>query len=190
MPKRRKKRSIGEPGGNGELALEAHHLRPALDLDADRDDGGFHLLDDVGKADRPLRGSGHSAIRFCAAPDRRVFGAARRRREGRWRRDRRAPASSDKTARGKSARLGSGIDAHRTSSILSIFLDGWCRQAPLLDQQMGSGCLTAALAARLKFGKVGELEVNVKRNQGIKWPRLRARYGVEDHCSRRFFGRA
>jgi hypothetical protein len=34
--------------------LEAHHLRTARDLDADGDDGGLHLLDDVGKSHRAL----------------------------------------------------------------------------------------------------------------------------------------
>jgi hypothetical protein len=37
---------------------KAHRARAAVDLDAHRDHRRLHLFDDVGKADRPLRGVG------------------------------------------------------------------------------------------------------------------------------------
>ena len=63
MPKRLKKRSIGEPGGNGESPSKLIVRGAAVDLDADRDHRGLHLLDDVGKADRALRGLGVGGAR-------------------------------------------------------------------------------------------------------------------------------
>ena len=53
-PQRRKKRSIGEPCGNGDLLLHAHARR--IDAHAHRNHRGLHALHDVGKADRALRG--------------------------------------------------------------------------------------------------------------------------------------
>ena len=49
------------------LVRKAHGLRPTIDLDADRDDRRFHLLDDVGESDRALRAlrisdAGHSGL--------------------------------------------------------------------------------------------------------------------------------
>src|SRR5262249_39005414 len=37
-----------------QIALEAHHLGAASGLDADRHDGGLHLVDDIGKSHRAL----------------------------------------------------------------------------------------------------------------------------------------
>ena len=43
-------------GRERRVAFKAHHLRATIDLDAHRDHGGLHLLDNVGKTDRALRG--------------------------------------------------------------------------------------------------------------------------------------
>ena len=59
-PKRRKKRSIGEPGWNGKSSSLVGAVVLVLagdllgDVDLDRNHRRLHALDDVGKADRPL----------------------------------------------------------------------------------------------------------------------------------------
>ncbi len=47
----------GSPA-EGQIALESHRSRAAIHLDANRDDGGLHLVDDIGESDRPLQALG------------------------------------------------------------------------------------------------------------------------------------
>src|ERR1043166_6029469 len=69
------------------VALEAHLARTAVDLDADRNDRGLHLLDNVGEADRPLH-----ALRVSGA--RKELGLGLREERGRGEKDAGAEAGA------------------------------------------------------------------------------------------------
>ena len=122
------------------IAFERHRCGAGIHLDADRDDGRLHLLDDVGKADRPLRGLG-----IGGAGERKVASAAeiRGRPTAASRRGRDAGQERDPT-RTEEAGLLSGSSARNSVLILHLSVES-APKAPLVRAKMGRAPLRRAV---------------------------------------------
>ena len=156
MPKRLKKRSNGEPGGNGRSSsLSSAVLVGTVDLDPHRNHRGLHLLDDVGKAHRALRQLLHLFGRDSAPAPRCQSDchstACSARTKTPRRRCRRAVRQKRNAPRGKNAPRLQGNDgslAVSKSMVRRMTKRHATRVArhladPLLTQKMGAPTLTA-----------------------------------------------
>src|SRR5262249_23309893 len=136
-----------------QIALEAHHLGAASGLDADRHDGGVHLVDDIGKTPRALgtlglsdRGQSWTRRPRGKVPTTQQHGHAKA-----------GDASKqNETTRREDARFLSGnARSHNGHSIVGA------------AGPSGTRCTARwatlpyrALSEKLKFGKVGKLQKN------------------------------
>ena len=115
------------------IAVKAHHPGTGIDLDADRNDRGLHLLDQIGEADRALKALGISNVgeRWPACHRQNPRTA-----EQRGHADGADAGEQNKTARGQDARLRSG--SARSHIGLSIFIQDGAGRPPLEINMGGS----------------------------------------------------
>ena len=129
------------------IALEAHHLWTARELDANGNDGGLHLLDDIGKSHRAL-----GALGIRDRTERRAgLEENPRTAEQHGHAETGNAGEQNETTRGEGARFRSGNA--RSHEVTPSFCAAGGRAAPR-EQTRWRSLPYRALSGKLKVGKV------------------------------------